>query len=161
RRGHAGRADLHRRAAARAPAPLRGERRRAARGRRPRRAGAGAARRLRGARRSHARPDRGAARRPVDRAGDLRARGRQEVAARPSGKAAHPRASQEEGREEDREVGVTSAAGPMDLYRALYSLAKLLLAEDEPDATAELLLGRLREFAGADRGFIVVREGER
>src|SRR5512144_1976027 len=49
----------------------------------------------------------------------------------------------------------------MDLYRDLYALAKLLLAEDEPDATAKLVLERLREATGADRGFIVVREGDR
>src|SRR2546423_719056 len=49
----------------------------------------------------------------------------------------------------------------MDLFRDLYALAKLLLAEDGEDATAELLLRRIREFTGADRGFIVVREGDK
>ena len=49
----------------------------------------------------------------------------------------------------------------MDLYRSLYDLARLLLAESDADRTAELLLGRVREITGAERGFIVVREGER
>ena len=49
----------------------------------------------------------------------------------------------------------------MDLFRDLYALAKVLLAEDGEDATAELLLKRIREVTGADRGFIVVREGDK
>jgi Nif-specific regulatory protein/two-component system response regulator HydG len=49
----------------------------------------------------------------------------------------------------------------VDLHRALYRLAKVLLGELEPDATAELLLRELRAIAEADRGFIVLREGER
>jgi transcriptional regulator with GAF, ATPase, and Fis domain len=48
----------------------------------------------------------------------------------------------------------------MDRYRALYEIAKLLLSEDDSRATAEILLRRLLGATGAERGFIVVREGE-
>jgi transcriptional regulator with GAF, ATPase, and Fis domain len=44
----------------------------------------------------------------------------------------------------------------MDLTRQLLDIARLLLREDE-EKTSELLLGRLVEAAGAERGFLVVR----
>jgi transcriptional regulator with GAF, ATPase, and Fis domain len=45
----------------------------------------------------------------------------------------------------------------MDVYAALFEIAKLLLSEDE-EKTAEILLRRVLEHTGAERGFIVVRE---
>ena len=48
----------------------------------------------------------------------------------------------------------------MALDRSLVDIAKLLLSQDEMDRTAEILLSRVLEAVGADRGFIVVREGE-
>jgi Nif-specific regulatory protein/two-component system response regulator HydG len=48
----------------------------------------------------------------------------------------------------------------MELNGALYDIAKLLLSEDDSDKTAELLLGRVLAATGAERGFIVVREGD-
>ena len=49
----------------------------------------------------------------------------------------------------------------MELYRSLFDVAKLLLSEDSSERLAETLLGRVLEATGAERGFIVVREGER
>jgi transcriptional regulator with GAF, ATPase, and Fis domain len=46
----------------------------------------------------------------------------------------------------------------MALYESLFQLARLLLSEDGSEQTARLLLRRLLEAAGAERGFIVVRE---
>ena len=46
----------------------------------------------------------------------------------------------------------------MDSYRALYEIAKQLVLASDPDATAEVVLRELLAIAGADRGFIVVRE---
>jgi Nif-specific regulatory protein/two-component system response regulator HydG len=48
----------------------------------------------------------------------------------------------------------------VDTYAALFEMAKLLLAEDDADRTAELLFRRLLEITEATRGFIVVRSGE-
>jgi hypothetical protein len=48
----------------------------------------------------------------------------------------------------------------MGLYRPLYEIAKLLLKEDQTQ-TAEILLERVLAAVGAERGFIVVREGDR
>jgi transcriptional regulator with GAF, ATPase, and Fis domain len=45
-------------------------------------------------------------------------------------------------------------------YASLLDIAKHLLAEGEPDRTAETILRRVVEFSRADRGFIVVREGK-
>jgi transcriptional regulator with GAF, ATPase, and Fis domain len=47
------------------------------------------------------------------------------------------------------------------LRDSLYELAKLLLEHSDPDRTAELLLERVREATGAERGFVVVREDDR
>jgi|HubBroStandDraft_3_1064219.scaffolds.fasta_scaffold31867_2 transcriptional regulator with GAF, ATPase, and Fis domain len=46
----------------------------------------------------------------------------------------------------------------MDLYRELFEVSKLLLAEAGYEPAAELLLRRLVETTGAERGFLVVRE---
>ncbi|WP_437632951.1 sigma-54-dependent Fis family transcriptional regulator [Sorangium sp. So ce854] len=48
----------------------------------------------------------------------------------------------------------------MDLYPALLQLVRILLSEDDDARTPELLLGLVIEATGADRGFIVVREGD-
>jgi Nif-specific regulatory protein/two-component system response regulator HydG len=48
-----------------------------------------------------------------------------------------------------------------EMTPSLLRVAKLLVGESEPDATAERLLRELCELTGADRGFVVVREGER
>jgi Nif-specific regulatory protein/two-component system response regulator HydG len=48
----------------------------------------------------------------------------------------------------------------VDLYPAVLEIAKLLLAEDDAERTAELLFRRVLELTGAERGFIVVREGD-
>ena len=50
---------------------------------------------------------------------------------------------------------------PLDLGRALVQLTKVLVAQAEPGATAERLLHDLCEQTAAERGFVVVREGER
>jgi Nif-specific regulatory protein/two-component system response regulator HydG len=47
----------------------------------------------------------------------------------------------------------------VELYPALLSIAKLLLSEDG-EKTPELLFRKVLEATGADRGFIVVREGD-
>ncbi|WP_437569385.1 sigma-54-dependent Fis family transcriptional regulator [Sorangium sp. So ce542] len=47
----------------------------------------------------------------------------------------------------------------MDLYPALLKIVRILLSEDDDVRTPELLLGLVIEATGADRGFIVVREG--
>src|SRR5688572_730655 len=47
----------------------------------------------------------------------------------------------------------------MDLYRSILDIAKLLLAQADGDRTAEVLLQRLVEATEAQRGFIVVRQG--
>jgi Nif-specific regulatory protein/two-component system response regulator HydG len=47
----------------------------------------------------------------------------------------------------------------VESYRAVLQIAKLLLAEEDPERTAETLFRRLLEETGAERGFIVVREG--
>ncbi len=44
---------------------------------------------------------------------------------------------------------------------AVLDLARALLAETDPDAAAAVLLERLRSLTGAQRGFVVVKEGER
>jgi transcriptional regulator with GAF, ATPase, and Fis domain len=44
----------------------------------------------------------------------------------------------------------------LDRYAALLEIAKLLLSEDDPDRTAEVLFQRLLQITEADRGFIVV-----
>ena len=44
------------------------------------------------------------------------------------------------------------------LYEDLYEISKLLLAEDDPERTPEVLLRRLVERCGAETGFVVVRE---
>src|SRR5262245_36706008 len=48
----------------------------------------------------------------------------------------------------------------MDSYQALYDVAKVLLLEDDDRKTAEILFRKVVELTQADRGFIVVREGE-
>jgi transcriptional regulator with GAF, ATPase, and Fis domain len=48
----------------------------------------------------------------------------------------------------------------MELYGALYEIAKMLLSEDDADKRAEILLSRVLEATEAERGFIVVREGD-
>jgi len=50
--------------------------------------------------------------------------------------------------------------GPVDFYPSLLEIAKLVLREDGGDRTAEVLLRRVVELAEADRGFIVVRQGD-
>jgi transcriptional regulator with GAF, ATPase, and Fis domain len=49
----------------------------------------------------------------------------------------------------------------IELARSLVRVAKVLVAESEPDAAAERLLRELCELTCADRGFIVVRESGR
>jgi transcriptional regulator with GAF, ATPase, and Fis domain len=49
----------------------------------------------------------------------------------------------------------------MDVYASLFALARRLFAEKDPAATAEILLSEVRALCGADRGFVVVREGDR
>jgi Nif-specific regulatory protein/two-component system response regulator HydG len=46
----------------------------------------------------------------------------------------------------------------MPLDRELFEVSKVLLAESDSDKTTEIVLRRLVETAGADRGFVVVRE---
>jgi Nif-specific regulatory protein/two-component system response regulator HydG len=48
----------------------------------------------------------------------------------------------------------------VDFYPSLLEIAKLVLREDGGDRTAEVLLRRVVELTEADRGFIVVREGD-
>jgi transcriptional regulator with GAF, ATPase, and Fis domain len=48
----------------------------------------------------------------------------------------------------------------MGLDRSLLEIAKLLLSEHDTDRTAEIVLDRVLEATGVERGFIVVREGE-
>jgi transcriptional regulator with GAF, ATPase, and Fis domain len=45
-------------------------------------------------------------------------------------------------------------------YRALYEVARLILAEDDPDRAASLVFHRVLEATGAARGFIVVKDGD-
>jgi Nif-specific regulatory protein/two-component system response regulator HydG len=47
----------------------------------------------------------------------------------------------------------------MDLYPSLLQIAKILLSEDDDERAPEILLRRVLEATGADRGFIVVSEG--
>lgn len=47
----------------------------------------------------------------------------------------------------------------MELDRDLLQIAKLLLSEDSSDKTVEILLRRVLEATGAERGSIVVRDG--
>jgi|CXWL01.1.fsa_nt_gi Nif-specific regulatory protein/two-component system response regulator HydG len=46
----------------------------------------------------------------------------------------------------------------MDLYRELFQISKLLLAEPDDERAPELLLRRIVELTGAESGFVVVRE---
>ncbi len=46
----------------------------------------------------------------------------------------------------------------MDLYRELFQISKLLLAEPDDERAPELLLSRIVERTGAETGFVVVRE---
>lgn len=46
----------------------------------------------------------------------------------------------------------------MSLYEELFQISKLLLAEDDDERTPEVLLHRIRERCGAQKGFLVVRE---
>jgi transcriptional regulator with GAF, ATPase, and Fis domain len=48
----------------------------------------------------------------------------------------------------------------VEIYPALLDIAKLLLSEEDGERAPEILLGRVLEATGADRGFIVVREGD-
>src|SRR5262245_54714986 len=48
----------------------------------------------------------------------------------------------------------------MELDHELLQIAKLLLSEDSSERTAEILLRRVLKATGAERGSIVVREGE-
>ena len=48
---------------------------------------------------------------------------------------------------------------PMDRPAELFSIAKLLLAEEDPGTTAEALFRRVVELCAAERGFIVVKRG--
>ncbi len=48
---------------------------------------------------------------------------------------------------------------PVDRYRTLYEVAKQLVLAQDADAAAEIVFRSLLEIAGADRGFIIVREG--
>jgi hypothetical protein len=41
----------------------------------------------------------------------------------------------------------------MELYRSLYEMSRLLLAQPDGERTAEILLTRLVESVGAERGF--------
>ncbi|MCK6586029.1 MAG: sigma 54-interacting transcriptional regulator [Polyangiaceae bacterium] len=47
----------------------------------------------------------------------------------------------------------------MDLYTSLLQIVRILLSEDDDAKAPELVLRRVLEATGADRGFIVVREG--
>src|SRR6185295_16521299 len=47
---------------------------------------------------------------------------------------------------------------PMDLYRELVQISKLLLAEPDDERAPEVLLRRIVERCGAESGFVVVRE---
>jgi transcriptional regulator with GAF, ATPase, and Fis domain len=46
----------------------------------------------------------------------------------------------------------------MSLYEELFQISKLLLAEEDDERTPEVLLRRILERCGAERGFVVVRE---
>jgi len=46
----------------------------------------------------------------------------------------------------------------MDLYRELFQISKLLLAEPDDERAPEVLLRRIVERCGAESGFVVVRE---
>ncbi|MDX1998748.1 MAG: sigma 54-interacting transcriptional regulator [Thermoanaerobaculia bacterium] len=46
----------------------------------------------------------------------------------------------------------------MDLYRELFQISRLLLAEPDDERAPELLLRRIVEITGAESGFVVVRE---
>lgn len=48
----------------------------------------------------------------------------------------------------------------MQLYPSLLEIAKALLAEEGDETAPEILLRRVLEATGTDRGFIVVREGD-
>jgi Nif-specific regulatory protein/two-component system response regulator HydG len=48
----------------------------------------------------------------------------------------------------------------MDVNGELVQIAKKLLSEEDEDKTAEILLRRVLEATGAERGFIVLREGQ-
>jgi Nif-specific regulatory protein/two-component system response regulator HydG len=47
-----------------------------------------------------------------------------------------------------------------DGHAALLEIAKLVLSEEDPEKTPEILLSRLLELTGASRGFIVIRDGD-
>ena len=47
----------------------------------------------------------------------------------------------------------------MDLYRSLFDISRVLLAQADGGGTAEVLLRKVLESTEAERGFIVVREG--
>src|SRR5262245_8284477 len=49
---------------------------------------------------------------------------------------------------------------PVDRYASLLEIAKLLLTQGDTAGVAETILRRLLDLAGADRGFVVVREDE-
>jgi transcriptional regulator with GAF, ATPase, and Fis domain len=59
-----------------------------------------------------------------------------------------------------RHVSHYKGRAVMDLHGSLYEIAKLLLSEDDSQKTAEVLLRRVLGATGAERGFIVVREGD-
>jgi transcriptional regulator with GAF, ATPase, and Fis domain len=48
----------------------------------------------------------------------------------------------------------------MDVPGALLDIAKVLLSQDDEEPIAEILLRRVLEATGAERGFIVLREGQ-
>ncbi len=53
-----------------------------------------------------------------------------------------------------------TVAAPVDLYQSLFHVARLLLSEDDGERTPEILFRHMLEATGAERGFIVVREGD-
>ncbi len=55
---------------------------------------------------------------------------------------------------------VPGAPPRVDFYPSLLEIAKVLLRESGGERTAEVLLQRVVELTGADRGFLVVREGD-
>jgi Nif-specific regulatory protein/two-component system response regulator HydG len=48
----------------------------------------------------------------------------------------------------------------VDLHQSLFHIARLLLSEDDGERTPEILFRHMLEATGAERGFIVVREGD-
>src|SRR5690348_6129429 len=46
----------------------------------------------------------------------------------------------------------------MNLYKELFQISKLLLAEEDGERAPEVLLHRILELCGAETGFVVVRE---